>query len=270
MPDRQTVSVVIPTFNVEGIIRRCLDSVAFADEIIIVDMLSTDRTDKVCRSYPNVRFFRRQDYIYGNCNFGIDQATSDWIIKLDSDEVIDAKLQSEILRVIHNPQPGINGYYFPSVQYMFGEPMHHGVGSPALCERMSLFRKGTARYQVRSEHEGLTAQGPFGRLAGHYSHFTNHTTSEVIRKYDYYTSKDVERLAPSELKPPSVWSIMYRCLRQFFWMYVQQKGYKDGLLGFFSSAFRGPVYILIEEAKRWERYKNRERDLRETNGKWQR
>jgi len=252
---RQTISVVIPTRNVEPIIRRCLDSVAFADEVVIVDMYSTDDTERVCRSYPNVRFFRRQDYIYGNFNYGLEQATSDWILRLDSDEVINPELQREVLRVLEAPPEGVNGFYFPSVQYMFGEPMRHGVGLPELCLRLCLFRKGKARYLVKSEHEGLTADGPFGVLGGYYEHFTNYTTSEVIQKYDYYTSKDVERVPVQELGPPSVWRILYRCVRRFIWSYIQRKGYRDGALGFFSSAFRGPVYILIEEAKRWERWK---------------
>jgi glycosyltransferase involved in cell wall biosynthesis len=252
---RETVCAVIPTYNVAGHIRKCLDSLRFADEVVVVDMFSTDRTEAICRGYPNVRFFQRKDYILANFNFGVEQATTDWAMKVDSDEVLDEELQHDIQRVLANPAPGINGYYFNSVQYMFGLPMHYGVGRPELVERLSMFRRGTARYEARSEHEGLTATGPFGHLKGKYEHFTNHDTSEIVRKFDYYTSKDAERLEESDLRAPSVRGVIYRCLRQFFWMYVEQKGYKDGLLGFFSSAFRGPVYILIEEAKRWERWR---------------
>jgi glycosyltransferase involved in cell wall biosynthesis len=252
---RQTAAVVIPTYNVASIIRPCLDSVSFADEVIIVDMFSTDETEEVCRSYPNVRFFQRLDYIYGNFNYGVDQATSDWIIKLDSDEVLNHELQQEVMRVLAKPEPGLKGYYFPSVQHMFGMAMRHGVGAPSVTARVSMFLRGTARYQVRAEHEGLCAQGPFGWFKGYYEHYTNHTTSEVIRKFDYYTNKDIDRVPPDQLTAPSVWRIVYRCLRQFIWMYIQMGGYKDGALGFFSSAFRGPVYILIEEAKRWERWR---------------
>ncbi len=250
------IGAIIPTLNVANTIRPTLDSLMFADEVIIVDMFSTDATEEVCRSYPNVRFFQKLDYIYGNFNFGIDQSTSEWLLKIDSDEVLTQELQSEILNIIKNPEAGIDGYEFNSIQYMFGQPMHYGVGHPSLTRRLSMFRRGTARYQVRSEHEGLDFLGRAGLLNGAYHHHTNHTTGEVIRKFDYYTEKDIERIPLESLKPPSVLHVAYRCIRQFFWMYFQMRGYKDGRLGFFSSVFRGPVYILIEEAKRWERWQS--------------
>src|SRR3954466_14724883 len=87
------VAAVIPTKNVAEVIAPTLDSLAFCDEVIIVDMHSTDGTREVCERYPNVRFFERNDYIYGNFNFGVEQANSDWIVRLDSDEVISAALR---------------------------------------------------------------------------------------------------------------------------------------------------------------------------------
>jgi glycosyltransferase involved in cell wall biosynthesis len=250
--NRETVAVVIPTLNVEKIIERCLDALIWADEVIIVDMFSTDSTRAICERYPNVRFFERKDYIFANVNFGMEQANTDWVIRLDSDEVLNKELQESIQRVLKNPDPRISGYYFPSIQYMFSLPMEYGVARRGVTKRKCMFRKGTAHYECKSEHEDITTTGEFGILQGYYEHFTNHTTEEIVRKFNYYTEKDVERVKPEDLRPPQPGKLLYRAARMFILYYFQWKGYKDGRLGFFSSLFRGPVYMFIEEAKRWE------------------
>lgn len=250
---RETVTVVIPTLNVADFIAACLDQLAFADEVIVVDMFSTDATKEICTRYPNVRFVERKDYIFGNVNHGFELANTDWVIRLDSDEVLDKELQQEILRVLANPEAGVNTYNFLGLHYMFGLPMWHGVGG--LKPRRHMFRKGTAAYPVKGEHEDIEAQGEFRTLGGKYEHFTNHTTEEVIKKFNYYTSKDSERWPRNELYPPNTIKLLRNCTRSFILYYIKRKGYKDGALGLFSSLFRGPIYTLIEEAKRWERWR---------------
>lgn len=254
---RETIAVVIPTLNVEKIIRPCLDQLTWANEVVIVDMFSTDQTKEICLSYPNVRFLERKDYIFGNVNYGMEQANTDWVIRLDSDEILNAELQKSIQVVLSNPNPEVSGYYFPSVQYIFGMPMSHGVGKSDLCMRKCMFRKGTAHYECNTEHEDITTTGKLKTLSGHYEHLTNHTVEEVVRKFNYYTTKDVERLTTEvAAHPEKPLRTIYKAFRMFILYYVQWKGYKDGWLGFYSSLFRGPVYIFIEDAKRWERWRS--------------
>jgi glycosyltransferase involved in cell wall biosynthesis len=256
---RETIAVVIPTLNVESIIRPCLDQLTWADEVVIVDMFSTDRTKEICSTYPNVRFLERKDYIFGNVNYGMEQANTDWVIRLDSDEILNAELQSSIQKVLVNSDPEVSGYYFPSLQYIFGLPMSYGVGKPDLCNRKCMFRKGTAYYECNSEHEDITTTGKLETLSGYYEHLTNHTVEEVVRKFNYYTTKDVERMTDDVVSnPEKPLRTMYKALRMFVLYYIQWKGYKDGWLGFYSSLFRGPVYIFIEDAKRWERWRSQQ------------
>jgi glycosyltransferase involved in cell wall biosynthesis len=105
---RQTVAVIIPTKNVAAFFRPTLESIRFADEVIVVDMSSTDGTTSLCTEYANVKVIDKVDYIYANVNTGFDAATTDWVIRLDSDEVLTAALQDEILSFLENPPANVN------------------------------------------------------------------------------------------------------------------------------------------------------------------
>jgi len=258
---RQTVSVVIPTYNVAAIIRPTLEAIRWADEVVVVDMFSDDDTKAICSSFPNVRFIERKDYIYGNVNHGLEQATSDWVIRLDSDEVIGEALQKSILAFLANPDPKIKTLRFRGVHRIFGFPAHQGVFQERFCWRKHMFQRGTAHYVVKSEHEDIVSQEPILDLPGYYDHFTNMSTDEVVRKFNYYTTKDVERFTEEELAPMPVGRLLYRAVRMFILYYVQWKGYKEGHLGLYHSLFRGPVYLFIEEAKRWERWEKKRQGI---------
>lgn len=243
------VSAVIPTRNVADVIVPTLESLRFCDEVVIVDMFSTDNTRTVCESYPNVRFFQRQDYIYGNFNYGVEQATGDWIIRLDSDEVISPKLRESIRCVLADPSPKFLHYDARCRLYICGMLLKGGYGD---CTRTTLFRKGTARYPVRGEHEGLELQGPAGWLEGHYDHFSVPTLGSWVSKYNYYTDKDAERQA---IRPPLPWwRVLWHAANHFRGSYFGSGRLRqDGYLGFAVAALAAFGQVLLE-LKVWERY----------------
>jgi glycosyltransferase involved in cell wall biosynthesis len=253
--NRETVSVVIPTFNAARTLRQCLDALTWADAVIVVDMFSTDETPQICRAYPNVRMFQRKGYIYENVNFGFDQANTDWVIRLDSDEVIGDELRKSILHVLARSDPGIAGYRFRKRTYTWGHLFEHGPLAPERNERKHMFRRGTARYPCRAEHEDISTIGAFVTLDGTYDHYTNPTVEETLRKMNYYTERDAERYDASRLERPRVWHILYRCARMFVLYYVQWRGYKDGPAGFFWCFYFACIYPVVEHMKRWEVWK---------------
>ena len=106
MSERQTISVVVPTKNSAGVLRDCLASVAWADEILVVDMHSVDGTQEICARHAQCRVFERDDYIFANVNYGFDQATGDWVMRLDSDERITPELAAEIREILARPPDG--------------------------------------------------------------------------------------------------------------------------------------------------------------------
>ena len=147
---RETLSVVIPTKDAAHLLGDCLTSVAWADEIIVVDMFSTDETPALCANYSQCHYIQRDDYIFGNVNFGIDKATCDWVLRLDTDERITPELAAEIQTILASPPAGVTGFEFWERPFVLGRELDHGFGRKHY--RKLMFRRGLARYRVEHEH----------------------------------------------------------------------------------------------------------------------
>lgn len=249
-----SVAAVIPTKNVAGFIRGALESLWFCDEVIVVNMFSTDDTERVCKEYLNVRFFQRHDYTYGNFNFGLDQAASDWIIRLDSDERLSPELQDEIIALLDGT-PDCDYYDAPFTSYICGNPIRHGMAWEQPV-RKTLFLRGGLRYKGQSEHEDLipVVNRPFrrGLLWHRYHHFSTPDISTFWRKLDYYTDRDYERADLTRLRCTPVWRLLLSVARGFFRQYVFERGYRDGYAGFILCAMN-QMNRLLYEFKGWER-----------------
>jgi glycosyltransferase involved in cell wall biosynthesis len=248
----QTLSVVIPTKNAAELLAGALESVKWADELIVVDMFSTDETDEVCARYPNCRLFKRDDYIFGNVNFGFDQATTDWVMRLDTDERITPELAAEIRSILAAPPNGITGYAFAELTYRLGKRLRHGFGRPHY--RRMMFRRGAARYPVREEHESFETSGEWLRTRHGYEHFNYATVGAYLQKMDYYTERDAER-ADLPAQRPAASSGVKETARAFYLYYLKWRGYRDGWIGLLDAAMRS-FYQFVYWAKlreRWER-----------------
>jgi glycosyltransferase involved in cell wall biosynthesis len=248
--NRKTLSVVIPTKNSADLLEDCLASVAFADEILVVDMHSTDATADVCARHPQCRLIEREGYIFANVNHGFDEATGDWVMRLDSDERITPELAAEVERILSAPLDGVTGYEFWERLVILGREQRHGFGTKHY--RKMMFRRGAARYPVRSEHEDLETSGTWLRTTNGYLHLNYTTVAQYLQKTNYYTDKDVER-APVPKRAPPVRDAVIESLRAFYLNYLKKHGYRDGWVGFLDASMRG-VYQLVQWAKRRERY----------------
>jgi glycosyltransferase involved in cell wall biosynthesis len=250
--ERETLTVCIPTKDAAHLLADCLASVGWTDEIIVVDMFSADRTRDICAEFPQCRFFKRSDYIFGNLNFAFDHATSDWVLRLDSDERITPELGEEIRVMLREPPKDVTGFEFWERPFVLGRELHHGFGRKHY--RKILFRRGTARYPVRHEHEDLETDGRWKRGRHGYIHLNYNTVADYLRKTSYYTDRDVERvLLPKEA--PRQADAFREVARAFYLYYLKYRGYRDGWLGLLDAGMRG-VYQFVYWAKlreRWER-----------------
>lgn len=260
---RQTLSVVIAVYNEEKRIARCLEALKWVDEIVIVDMFSQDKTEAICRTYPNVVFYEKQDYMNANVNYGINHAVGDWIMRLDADEIVTEELGLEIQELLAKQKADYDGYWIPSRTFFFGKWMRYGVtydtrfgkDRPGFAYRKMLFQKGMAWYECRTEHEDLSIKGTWGVLKGHYDHFSHRSVTHYLSKIQYYTDRDVERidvLAPG-YRLPTPGRTMVALIVVFITHYIKRKGYKDGIYGFISCAL-ATLYIFVERCKIWEKH----------------
>ncbi len=250
MSGRESLTVVIPTRNAAALLADCLESVAWADELIVVDMFSTDDTGAVCARYPQCRLVQRDDYIFGNVNFGFDEATSDWVMRLDTDERITPELAQEIGTILSDPPPDVVGYLFRQRMIILGRELRHGAGSDHY--RQMMFRHGTARYPVRSEHEALETTGTWLRARNAYVHHNYSSVRQYMTKARYYTDKDVER-AELPKRRPTIAKALFETARAEYLYVVKKQGFRDGWRGILDGTMRAVYQFLFwtKLRRRW-------------------
>jgi glycosyltransferase involved in cell wall biosynthesis len=253
---KHTMAVVIPVFNVAKIIRPTLESVRWADEVILVDMFSTDDTKKISAEYPNCRLLEKKDFIYANVNYGCEQAKSEWILRLDSDEVVTPELRAELEDILNQDQIPFDGYEAQSNVYFMGYLLRHGFGNNNW--RTTFFKRGFARYNAQSEHEDMIREGKWGRLKYRYDHFTNPTLSNWVQKINYYTDRDMDRWDPKSEKI-TMTKVLYRTLRWFqrYYLYPYQ-AFRDGVPGLVV-ALVAAAGMMIHTLKQWEKQERAKR-----------
>ncbi|MBI5620106.1 glycosyltransferase family 2 protein [Candidatus Gottesmanbacteria bacterium] len=256
------ISVVISARNEEGKLNRCLSSVAWADEVIVVDNESTDESVSIARRH-NATVYPRQNNLMLNVNknFGFEKAQGNWILSLDADEEVTPELVKEIQRQIQNPKSKIQnivGYWIPRKNIIFGKWMQHGLWWPD--KQLRLFKRGKGRFPCVHVHEYLEVDGRTDELREPYIHYNYETISQFIRKMDtIYTESEVQKLMTTNYQ--LAW---YDALRfpvsDFVKVFFAQVGFKDGLHGLVLAMLQG-FYSFIVFAKLWERRKFQEQQV---------
>lgn len=247
------LTVVISAFNEEKNIARVLSSVGFADEIIVVDNESTDKTGEIAARFKAKIFSRpNQLMLNTNKNFGFEKAGSSWILNLDADEEVSGELADEIAKAIG--QKDINGYWIPRKNIIFNKWIRHSLWWPDA--HLRLFRKGKGSFPCKHVHEYLQVEGESGVLKSPIIHYNYETVSQYLYKMDkIYTENEVENILKAGKKIS--WSdALVMPANDFLKTFFAQKGYKDGLHGLVLSLLQA-FYQVIVFAKVWEKQKFR-------------
>lgn len=253
----ETVSVVLSVRNEELKIKRTLSSLGWADEIIVVDNGSTDKTADIARQY-GAKVIRSKNNLMLNVNknLGFGKAKGSWILSLDGDEVIPPELAKEIQNVTHHS--GAVGYWIPRKNILFGKWIAHGLWWPD--KQLRLFKRGIGEFPCKHVHEYLVVDGPTAELSVPMVHYNYETVSQFIRKMDeIYTESEVESHVSAGYA--LVWQDAVRFpMSDFVKTYLAQGGYKDGIHGLILSMLQA-FYSFIVFAKLWERQKFAEQEL---------
>lgn len=249
------LSVVIITKNEEANIRDCLEAIKWSDEIIIVDDYSTDRTLQICKEYTDKIFQRQFDGFGAQKGYGLKQASGQWILSLDADEVVSPELREEI-RGILEEQTDYDGFRIGVKTIYLGRWIKHCGWSSKL---LRLFKKDKSRYDERLVYESVIAQGKIGEFKNCILHNNPFKSlSQHIMKLDLYTTLDAEEIRKKKvrLRPLNYsWYLFLKPILIFFRKYIIMKGFKEGVRGFLISVINAFV-VFINYAKLWEKQKN--------------
>lgn len=255
-----TISAVLITKNEERNIKKCLDSLRWVDEIVIVDGESADKTIEIAKSYGAKIIKHRFEGDFGmERNIGNKNATSDWILALDADEAIPQRTREEIEKILKEGSE-FDAYNVPRVQYFLGKPLMHGGRYHSI---VNFFKAGKVKFEGKVHHRVLVS-GKTGEFRYPIEHYPFNSISEFIEKHDRYTGYEAlemfENFKDTKLKEVS-YNTAVKPLKLFFKTYVKKKGYKDGFLGLIFCILFSWSYFL-RWAKYWELCaQNKERDV---------
>jgi glycosyltransferase involved in cell wall biosynthesis len=215
------------TRNEAANIGDCLDSVAFADERIVVDDNSNDATADIA-AQKGARVIAHAFEGFGaQKNYALSLAQSSWILSIDADERVTPPLRAEIETAMGNK--GANGYEFPRLSSFCGRPMRHSGWYPDYVLR--LFRRGHGRFTDHVVHERVICDGPVGRLREPLLHTPVVRLEDAISRMDRYSSAGAEMLVASG-RPVFFFSGVLHGVWAFFRTYILQAGFLDGREGF--------------------------------------
>jgi glycosyltransferase involved in cell wall biosynthesis len=249
------LSAVISTYNSASVIEECLKSLAFADEILVVDHKSEDDTAKIARRFTKHIFSQPNDpeKIDLQKNYGFEKAHGDWILSIDADERVSEALAKEIRSAI-DLDSGFVAYKMPRRNIIFNKWIEHSIWWPDL--QLRLFQKNKGKYAKTKVHQDLEIDGTVGELQQPLDHENYQSISQYLTKMDRYTENEANDFVSQNTH--FMWIDIVRMpVQDFLKTFFLQEGYKDGLHGLVLSILQG-FYMFLVITKVWEKQGFRE------------
>lgn len=241
------LSVVILTRNEEEMLPACLASVAWADERLVVDSFSTDRTVEIAGEAGAKTLRHEFEGFASQFNWGIEQASSEWILMLDADETVDAEL-AEAIRAVMSSEPEYEVYNVVRDAFFLGRRIRSRAWSGERLPR--LFRKGALKYKGLVHPETDTGGRKRGELPGRILHYTYRTLEHYFAKMQLYTTlwaRDAHaagrRVGIAGVFAAGGWKFFRHFFLRGFW--------RDGSYGLLLSGLSA-VYVVMKYAKLWD------------------
>jgi glycosyltransferase involved in cell wall biosynthesis len=247
------LSIAILTCNEAANIARTLESVAWADEVVVVDSGSTDETLEIARRYSAHIYIEPWKGYGGQMNSAIDKCTSEWVFSLDADEVFTPELSWEI-RSLLAEGPKYRAYMVPRLNLIFGRWMRHGGLYPDY--KLRLFQQGTARLPEDTEpHTTPKWDGPTGKLHSDFLHYQYPTIAGYIEHMDRYSTASVRLVLRKGKTGRSLLSFLFGVVvnpaATFVYNYFCRFGFLDGREGLLFHLYHSG-YVSWKYSKAWE------------------
>ena len=243
------LTVLIPCKDEMLNIRPCIESARLvADEVLVADSGSTDRTLEIVRSMGGCRIIQREYVNSANFkNWAIPQAKHSWVMVLDADERVTPELAAEVKQLLAS-EPACDGYHIQRNNYFFGHAVRYGIGRKDAPLR--LFRRDY-RYQERRVHaDVIVPTGNIGKLKARFDHFTVWNVENYLKTHDRYTTWAAQDRYHAGKRSTVIGTVMRPPLK-FFQNYVLYRGFLDGWVGL-QMAVLTACYVAVREAKLWQ------------------
>jgi glycosyltransferase involved in cell wall biosynthesis len=241
------LSVTIIAWNEEERLRACLESVAWADEIIVIDAESTDKTAALAREFTDRVWVRPWPGFAVQKNFAIEQATGEWILSLDADERVTPELAERIRTILGDDGPG-DGYSIPRRNIFWGAWVRHGGLYPDY--QLRLFRRGAGRFVQDAVHESVRVTGAVAPLGEALVHQSYRDLEDFVRRSNRYSTLAAQDWIRRGRRV-SVPALIMKPLGRFVSMYIVQRGFLDGWRGLVLAVLYAE-YVFLRMAKAWE------------------
>ena len=282
MPNK--ISAVISAYNEENNIEDCLQSVAWCNEIILIDNSSTDKTVRIAKKFTSKIYSQpNRKMLNINKNYGFSKAKEDWILNLDADERVSSELRKEIdsclrrndkkstvipdrLKAwsgisadknsidsgLRRNDKEISGFEMPRKNIIFGKWIRHGIWWPDY--QLRLFKKEKGKFDCQHVHEKLNLKGKLGKLKNPLVHHNYQTIDQYIYKFTHiYTDSEVENFLKSG-KKVYWWDVIRMPVDDFLANFLARNLYKEGLHGLVLSILQS-FYAFVVFCKIWEKQK---------------
>ncbi len=246
------ISATLITFNEEQAIRDALESLFWADEIIVVDSESTDRTVEIARQFTDQIIIRPWPGYAAQKTFAAAQASHDWVFNLDADERVSADLARELQNMKQQPEPAASGFEMPRRTFYLGRWIRHSGWYPDY--KLRLYNRNRGKWRGEFVHESVEVDGNVEKLNGDILHYTVRNASDHHLRIDRYTTLAAEELRQKGKRARAT-SIFISPLTTFIRSYIFKLGFLDGLPGL-AIAYFAAHYAFLKNLKLWELWKD--------------
>jgi len=250
MSSKLPISAFVITFNEEDRLEPCLQSLAFCEEIVIVDSFSTDRTVKIAESFGAKIFQRPWPGYRAQKEFGLGCTTYEWVLNLDADERVSNELRAAIFAAVEKQVAGnvTAGYFVNRVVFYLGRWWRLGGWYPEY--RLRFFQKSKVTWGGEDPHERPEVDGKTERLEGELQHFTYRDMADQFQRLQAHSTA-AARTDFNRGRRFSLWKLIFNPLVRTLKFYFLKKGYREGVAGLIVAIAEG-YYTFMKYAKLWE------------------
>lgn len=240
------LTAIVLTHNEEKNIKKCLKSLSFCDERIVLDDCSSDDTKKIAEALgAKVYENKLNDNFSAQRNYGLEKAKNEWVLFLDADEILEENLQKEIEKVVNENKK--NAYFIPRKDFLFGKELKHGDVGRVSFIRLGKKSKGVWKGSI---HEVWEFKDGVGRCKSPILHYPHQTITEFLRELNFYSTIRAHELFRKKIRTGTFQIVCFPILK-FLYLFLIKLGFLDGMAGiihavlmsFYTFLVRGKLFL---------------------------